>query len=120
MKQIQQIFPWQDHSYYIIAQLIQDWCLLYFHMFIDTKILTIDGTDSFLTLLTSNGIKDIIDREWKLIYRKSRDERFNDETFIKQIYENKPNILFIIETDKNNILGGYSYSGWRSGKKYTL
>ena len=49
-----------------------------------------------------------------MIYRKSKHGRFNDEKFIKK-YENKRNILCLIESENNNVLGGYTYSGWKSG-----
>ena len=51
IKQIQTIFPWKENSYYIIAQLIQDLCLLYFHTFINTKILTDNEIDLFLNFI---------------------------------------------------------------------
>ena len=115
IKQIQTIFPWKENSYYIIAQLIQDLCLLFFHTLIDTKILTDNETDLFFDLLIKNNKTDILNFDWTLIYRKSRDGRLKDESFIKKKYENKQNILCLIESENNNVLGGYTYSGWKSG-----
>ena len=40
IKQIQSIFPFEDNPYYTIVQLIQDLCLLYYRVLIDTNILT--------------------------------------------------------------------------------
>ena len=115
MKQIQLIFPFKDNPYYIIAQIIQDLCLLYFYTIMNTSILTDDEIDSFLALLRNNNKTELINFEWKIIYRKSIDGRLNDETFIKQRYENRRNILCLIETQNNDVLGGFSSTGWWSG-----
>ena len=48
MNNMKSIFPWKDNSYYIIAQSFQHLCLLYFHSFIDAKILTDNEIDSVL------------------------------------------------------------------------
>ena len=81
----------------------------------NSSILSKEERITFLELLKKNNKH--IGKEWSLIYRKSRDGRLNDEMFIKQKYENKQNILCLIESEDNNVLGGYSYSGWKSGHR---
>ena len=90
-------------------------CLLFFHIFIDTKILTNDEIDTFLELLQTKN--KFVGNEWKLLYRKSDDGRYDDEQFVRQIYEDKHDILVIVEAESNNVLGGYSHSGWNSGHR---
>ena len=82
---------------------------------INSSILSKKERIIFWKLLEENN--KYIGNEWRLIYRKSRDGRLNDEKFIKQKYENKQNILCLIESDNKNVLGGYSYSGWKSGNE---
>ena len=113
IKEVQPPLPSETNSYYIIPQLIQDLCLLFFDFFIKSEILTDDEKDSFLRLLESNN--KFIGAEWNLLYRKSTHKNFNDEEFVKKIYENKRNIIFIVESTKNKVLGGYSSVGWKSG-----
>ena len=103
---------WKENPYFIIPQLIQDLCLLFYHLLIDTKILTDSDQDLFLDLLSTNN--KFIGTEWTLLYRKSTDGKFNDKPFIRKKYQNKKNILCIIQSVDNDILGGYSCSGWTS------
>ena len=66
-----------------------------------------------MKLLMENN--KFIGSEWDLLYRKSTHQRFDDEEFIREQYENKKNVLCIIESDNNYVLGGYSSTGWISG-----
>ena len=104
-----------DNPYYIINQLIQDLCLLYFHLFIESKILSDNEIDSFMKLLRDNDKPEFDHYEYKLIYRSSRDG------LGKLICENKvygkKNILMIVESEGNNVCGGYTLTGWETGKK---
>ena len=70
--------------------------------------------DSFLDLLRDNDKHQLLNREWKLLYRKSSDGRYSDQQFVKEKYENKQNILCLMESENDNVLGGYSSSGWNS------
>ena len=55
IKQIKSTFGWSNNNpYYIIPQLIQDLCLLFFQTFIDSKILTEDEIDIMLELFREN------------------------------------------------------------------
>lgn len=92
--------------------MIQDLILLFFRTTIDTNILTDDEIDIFLDLLKSND--KFIGTEWKLIYRKSMHKRFHDEAFVRKQYENKENIICLIKSENNNVMGGYSSTGWSS------
>ena len=47
----------------------------------------------------------------------SKDGHLNDETFVKSKYENKQNIICLFHREENYVIGGYSYSGWKSGKQ---
>ena len=118
MKGIQSILP-DDNPYFIIVQLIQDLCLLYFHKTIDTKILTDNETDLFIELLIRNNKEQFKNFEWELIYRASRDTL--DEHIAKKAYENKKNIICFIQSENNNVFGGYASVKWISatslGKK---
>ena len=88
--------------------------MLFFGSFIESEILTDDDMDSFMELLTNNN-KFIGRRQWNLLYRMSTDQRFDDEEFVKKQYEDKLNVIFLIEVKNNMILGGYSSVGWKSG-----
>lgn len=113
IKKVQSLFSSKENSYYIIAQLIQELCLLFYQSFIDTKILTKNEIDSLLNLLRENN--KFVGNQWILIYRKSTDGRYSDEKFVRSKYEDKSNILCIIESVDNNVLGGYTSSGFKTG-----
>ena len=62
-----------DNPYFIIAQLIKDICLIYYHEPLNTK------------LLTQMEIKSFINVEYKLLYRLSEDGHINDDKFVQKI-----------------------------------
>ena len=63
--------------------------------------------DSFMEFLRQNGKMNILNCEWTLLYRKSKDGNFGDETFVKPRYENKQNIICLFHTEDNHVLGGF-------------
>ena len=113
IKLIQSLFSdIKDNPYYIINQLVQDICLLYFHVFIDTKILTEDECTLFLNLLRDDNKPEFDNFEYKLLYRSSRDGLGKSEC-VTRVYDKK-NILVMVETKGNNVCGGYTSTGWKA------
>ena len=56
IRRIQSLFPVDDNPYYIIAQLIKNLCLLYFHNAIDSSILTWKEESDFIALLKNKKV----------------------------------------------------------------
>ena len=79
----------------------------------DTKILDDNDIKQFMNLLQRNGKRNFDNFGWRLLYGYSRDGHFDDESFVKSKYENKPNIIYFIRTKGNNVFGGYSAKGWK-------
>ena len=50
-----------------------------------------------------------------MIYKKSADENFEVEKYVRGMHENKQNIMVIIKTADGNVIGGYSSSGCEGG-----
>ena len=84
-----------------------------FHSCLESEILNDHETDLFMKLLMKNN--KFIGNEWDLLYRKSLHQRFDDQKYVKQQYENNRDVIFIVALDSNMILGGYSSVGWKSG-----
>ena len=103
MKQIQFLFP-SDDPYFIINQLIQNLCLLYFAHLIDTQILT-DDEQTKLFELVNKQLDNESNIEWKLLYRASRDG-FGREDFYSKC-NGRNDIICIIQSEQNNVFGGY-------------
>lgn len=70
---------------------------------------------SLIQLLTSND--KFIGNQGNLLYRKSTDGRYGEESFVKNKYENKKDILCIIESDDGNVFGGYCSCGFKPVKE---
>ena len=74
------------------------------------------------TLLSMLSRQDSIFRKktWNLIFRKTGDE-LNRKLFIQQVHTNeyseKSNIIVIIETEKDNVCGGYTSKNWKEQNK---
>ena len=80
----------------------------------DSIILTNPEISELMLLLIETDKSQIMTNcKWKLIYRASEDGL--NEKIAKLKYENKRNIISLIETINGNVLGGYTSSGWRSG-----
>ena len=115
IKIIQSLFvDMKDNPYYIINQWVQDICLLYFHAFIETKILTDEEIVILFNLLRDNNKPEFDNFDYKLQYRSSRDGLGKSEC-VKRVY-GKENILMIVESDGNNVCGGYTSTGWEINK----
>lgn len=94
-----------DNPYYTIVQLIQDLCLLYFHKLMDTKILT-ENEQKKLMQMVNNHTNNKYNDDWKLLFRGTRDGIKRDDFYSKcnQI----TNIICIIQTPQNNVIGGFT------------
>ena len=102
-----------NNAYFHIIKPLKELCLLYFTFKIDTTILTNNEILNFRKLLQKyNKIHLLNNFEWNLIYKASRDGL--SEEIAKEKYENKRNIIFFIESQNGNVLGGYTEKGWSS------
>ena len=106
IKQIQSIFPYNINPYYIIVQLIQDLCLLYYRVLIDTQILTNEEKMTLLQMIPNKSFT----KEWKLLYRRSRDGASRDDFYKK--CDKMDKTICIIQTPQNNVFGGYTSLKW--------
>ena len=111
IKRIQNIFfPFNENPYYIIVQLIQDLCLLYYRALIDTKILTNDEQRKLLEMINNHRYNKLYANEWKLLYRRSRDGASRYEFYEK--CDKMDKTICIIQTPQNNVFGGYTSLKW--------
>eukprot|EP01083_Nonionella_stella_P069196 184345_1 len=83
---------------------------------LDSSILTRSEVSTFLSLLSNNG-KTLGSKTWQLVYRGQRDG-INRTTFMNMCY-NVSNILVIIHNSTDNVFGGFTSTGWRTGTRYT-
>ena len=108
MKRMQLMFA-DEESYFTIAQLIKDLCLLYSHPAISSKILTQKESIKLLKMVNHHRqIKS--SNEWKLLFRGSRDGFRRKDFFDK--CNKMDNTLCIIQTPQNNVFGGYTSLKW--------
>ena len=110
IKMIQSIFP-EDIPYFTIVQLIQDLCLLYFSVIMDSKILK-DELKLKLFEAISNHMN--CQSEWQLIFRASKDGNQRDNFYAK--CNGIKDTVCIIESPQNNIFGGYNPLRWDKSK----
>ena len=103
MKQMQCLLP-SDEPYFIINELIQDLCLLYFAHLIDTQILT-DEEQTSLFDAVNKQLSHKCDAKWELLFRGSRDKFGRDNFYSK--CDGKGSIICIIQSPQNNVFGGY-------------
>ena len=108
MKRMQSMFP-DDMSYYTIGQLIQDLCLLYFHIALESKILTYEEGMKLMEMVNNHRNIQCYN-EWKLLFRGSRDGLRRKDFFDK--CDKMDNTLCIIQTPQNNVFGGYTSLKW--------
>ena len=84
---------------------------------IDSKIINYNEIKFIINYLKENNVlfkkNDI---SFNLLYRASRDGD-NTQT-IHNKCDSKKNILFILLTEQNNIIGGYSQIGWETRNNY--
>ena len=114
IKQFQQLFP-EDNPYYTIVQLIQDICLLYFTILIESKILT-DEEKIKLMEMVNNHTNNKFNGEWKLLFRGSRDG-YKRQDFYKKCNK-MDNTICVIHTVENNVFGGYTSIKWDKSDDY--
>ena len=112
MKQIQCLFP-GDNPYFTIVQLIQDLCLLYYRVVIDTKILTDDETQKLLEMVNDHT-NNIYKGCWKLLFRASRDGFKRYDFYLK--CDKMNNTICIIHSAQNNVFGGFTSISWDKSK----
>ena len=109
---IQLLFP-DDNNYFNIVDLIKFLCLLYYHDSIfESEILTEIEQSDFFELLSQNE-KHFQHYEWKLIYKGKRDGL--NAAICNNICRHKKNLFCFIHTEGDNVFGGYTSNGWRSG-----
>lgn len=113
IRRVQDLFP-KDNSYYIVSDLINHLCLLYFHHVIESELLTDDEQTIFMKLLRDNDKLGFDEKEWKLIYRAS--ENGLNEKDAKSRYEYKDNLMCLFYTVNDEIFGGYTKTGWTPPK----
>eukprot|EP01084_Bolivina_argentea_P059087 107852_1 len=102
-----------DNSYFIVADLIKHLCLLYYNQLFNSLILTAEEQQKFSQLLCEHNKDFITKAKSTLLYRGTRDG-FNDR-ICEMKCEDKNNLICFIHTVNNNVLGGYTQSGWSSG-----
>ena len=119
VRRMQLILPHQENPYFIIDQLIQTLILLFFHKLMDSEILTEDEQCKLFQLFEQNANDKFkalsMTRSFNLIYKTSNC-RENREEFVNEVYD-KGNIIVLIHTENNNVIGGYTSIGWNKSAK---
>ena len=81
-------------------------------MIMDSKILSEDEKLQLKQLLIENNYN--MNMEWDLLYRGT-DNDFSTEKWQKAC-TNKENVIMIVESEQNNVFGGFSITGWKYAK----
>ena len=108
IKSVQKIFPCDDNPYFIIVQLVQDLCLLYFHKIMDSEILTHIEQMKLFDLINDNTIIEY--KLCDLLFRGTRDG-FSRNDFYKKC-NNKQDTICLIQSHQNNVFGGFTSLKW--------
>ena len=108
MKQIQSIFP-SDSAYFIVKQLIQNSCLLYFSFIVSSKILTDDEQIKLYEMVNNHANKQY-NVEWKLLFRAGEHGVKRNDFYSKCDLADKA--ICIIQTPQDNVFGGYTSMKW--------
>ena len=119
IKQIQSILPHEENSYFIIDLLVQSLILLYFYKTLDSKILTDDEQSQLMQMLeqqTNNKFKELMMEKWFNLVYKAFKEDIPETEFKNEVFDKK-NILILIHTQNNNVVGGYTSFGLNSFAK---
>ena len=120
IKTAQSIFPHTQNPYFIIDVLIENMILLYFHISMESKILTDDEQYKLFEMLqqhTNDKFKALLrTKAFNLIYSMDSDtdkeqSQMVRATLIDKVYD-KENILILIHTVENNVIGAYTRIGW--------
>ena len=120
IKDVQCILPYEENSFFIIDKLVQNLILLYFHQILNSKILTGEEEAKLLQLLehhTNNEFKTLLmQKSFNLIHTASRDTA-NSTQFINNVYD-KQNVIILVHTKNNNVVGAYTAKGWSKSLKH--
>ena len=115
IKTVQSALPHTDNPYFIIDGLIQNMILLYFLKTMESKILTDDEQYKLFEMLqqhTNDKFKALLrTKGFNLIYSMDNETQWDRAGFIDKVY-NKKNILMLIHTVENNVIGAYTSVGW--------
>ena len=85
--------------------------LLFYYQTIDSTILTIEEEDNLLSLFNEHKKFNHLDNfEYNLIFQGTKDQ-FSEKSFKEKVHGHK-NILCLIQTEKENIIGGFTSTGW--------
>ena len=85
--------------------------LLFYYNTIESAILKTEEVDNLLSLFNKNGkFKDLGHFEYNIIYQGTK-EQFSEEVFKKNVH-GLGNILCLIQTGENEVIGGYTSTGW--------
>ena len=111
IRESQQLLP-KNNAYYTIVPLIKYLCILYYQHYIDSTILSDHDKNVFIDLLDKhNKFNDLGDNySWNLICKAS-DYKFRAKKIKEKVYSYK-NLVIIIQSQRNNIFGGYTATGW--------
>ena len=107
-----------NKAYYQVPELITSIILLFYYNRIESSILRDTESDKLLSLFKQRNVFQHLDNhdpEYKLIY--SSVEHGDGEKIFKKICFEQPNLLCIIHDKRNNVFGGYTYSGWSTNKR---
>eukprot|EP01084_Bolivina_argentea_P259494 437841_1 len=98
----------EQNNGYVIAERIKHLILLFYYNNIDSSILTDSEQIKLLSLFETNGKS--LDQEWNLLYRSSRDGI--GLIPFKEKCDNHSNIVCLVESECNNVFGGFTSIGW--------
>eukprot|EP01083_Nonionella_stella_P025151 69290_1 len=99
---------------------INEMILVYYFITFDSVILNSKDTQMFVQLLadTKRNIETEFESEYKLLYRATNDG-WKYDTFFDKCKDAKQT-LTIIQTDSNNVFGGYTSIPWRNDNRWRV
>eukprot|EP01083_Nonionella_stella_P169325 573951_1 len=101
---------------------ISEMILVYYFITFDSVILNSKDTQMFVQLLqladTKRNIETEFESEYKLLYRATNDG-WKYDTFFDKCKDAKQT-LTIIQTDSNNVFGGYTSIPWRNDNRWRV
>lgn len=113
IRKMQKLLPCVDNPYYRILKPIQNLCLIFFHVGIDSEILS-DSEKAKLSAMIEYHYKKSM--EYSLLWRASRDG-FDWEDFYGKC-DGISNTLCIIQSKEDNVFGGFTSVKWSRESSY--
>ena len=111
IRRCQLLFPVE--TYYQIPTSIQYSILLFFYSFITSKILKNAEIDTLLAMFEEQNKFEELNNSYSYNLLYASYHHGIGENIFKKICHDETHLIWLIETSKGNVFGGYTAKGWR-------